>query len=438
MKKLLTLLLFVALSFSVVACGDNKEEDNKSGNEEPTQGEVVETPNEVVKVRPDNREEKYIVYEADKTEVERFASLYAAIIYCVDNCDLDAYVTTQGASDKLFINAELFNNDLKDMFWYYSEGTTLSEYSAWKSDYWTDYVKDEDYICVFKNYATQQLESHANSYKLVSLGESDEAKVMPVYRSCWNIEASVTVDLIAYSGITKGVYNVALSQAKVYPSYEGSDSTWAYVGFITADSNNVSNQGIMCDTTNGNWYYYSGETTYNTNEVKIDDSKLIMTSTWDDTKKCFVPDHDVTLTMELLTLADTDGDEYKAHRLTVLLDNGTSKSFDYELSTLTQCGTVRFTCGLDIVTDNTFADYMNGAKFENVVITSAKGYVLEEIADGTIDYGNFPSLDAGEYDLLNSNAASAARFQTVIYTPSCVTYDFNTPGKDVYSFSYDF
>ena len=242
---------------------------------------------------------------------------------------------------------------------------------------------------------------------------------------------------LVYSGITKQVYKLNLSESKIYPSYNGTDQAWPYIGFMTSDNYNTSHQGIRCDTITGNWYYYSGEVVYNNSEIQTNTSECILTSTLDKKSGCWKPDQDVVLTMELLTITDDFGDEYIVHRFTIELENGESYSWDYELGTLTQCATIYFTCGLDIESTYDFPDYMNGGKFVNLIVTSAKGYVLEEIANGTIDYGEWPNLGAGEYDLLNSNPASGARFQTIVYTPTCISYDFNTPGVDVYSFTFD-
>ena len=401
--------------------------------------EKLPAANTVERYRADDRDAKFVIYEADGSEVEAFSSLYAAIVYCVDNCDIDAYIIEAGTIEvteetKLFVNASQFSQSTKDMFWYYSAGTTKSRYEAWASTYWQDaYGKDE--ITVLKDYASQQVVPYANGYELVGIGADPAAQSTPVWTSCWYLEASTTVNLVAYSGITKAEYEIKLSEAEIYPPYENSDDTWAYVGFVTADAYNVSHQGLRCDTATGNWYYYSGEVSYDKNEIEIDESKCLLTSTWDEEKGCYRPNADVKLTMELVTTED----EFIVHRLTIELSTGLKYVYDYEIADLTMCGTIRFTTGLDIVSENTFPDYMNGSKFENVVITKGVGHFLEEIYNDWDLYNNIPELEApGEYDLLNSNPASAARFHTVIYTPSCVEYDYSTAGKDVYSFSFDF
>ena len=246
----------------------------------------------------------------------------------------------------------------------------------------------------------------------------------------------------AYSGITKSVYEIKLSEAKIVPSYDGSDDAYAYVGFITADGEYVVNVGLRCNTRDGKWYYYSGEASIESSSIELDDDKVLLTSTWDQTEKCFRPDGDVTMQMELLTLTDKDGEEYITHRLTMTFSDERVVVKDYEDLKLTQCGTIRFTCGLDIVSDNTLTDLMCGAEFTNVVITSAVATVLEEMLNPLV-YGIGAEISfAGEYDILNSNdeyfiGEDSARFHTIIYNTSAVSYDFDTPGKDVYNFSYN-
>lgn len=382
--------------------------------------------------RIDSREELYVVFSKNGEEEARFTSLYKAIIYCTDNCEIDSYVLKKGQSDALFRNQSYFSSDSKDMFWYYTETTTLSRYSDWQSIYWSNAL-DSGEICVFKEYESQQLQPYANSYEIV--GAIDGANSTYVWNVCWDLESNATVNLISYSGITKAEYKVDLTQARIYPSYLGSDQSWAYVGIITADSYNNSHLGLRCNPETGDWYYYSGETSYNYQDIDIDESNPIFGSTWDEELKCFIPDSDVTMTMELLNFQDEFGSSYIVHRITFTLSNGQTFVRDYEISALTMCATIRFTCGLDIVTENSFPDYMNGGRFENVVVSKGVGYVLETMDD--MLYGNFMELETGEYNLLNSLPASQARYQTILYTPSTVSYNFSTPGKDIYSFSYD-
>ena len=392
-----------------------------------------------VAVRPDDREAVYTHYSVDGEALESFTSLYAAINSCVNEGDEDDYVLQDGFEEKIFENKAQYSEETKDMYWYYRDGNTKEKYIYWEDSYWTD-LRNDTKITVFKAAENGTVSHYYNSYKTVATTSNklvylyDQVKTWHI---CSEIETSATVDMIAYSGITKSEYTIKLSEAKITPAYDGGDKAYAFVGFITADAHYTSNVGIKCDTTTGNWYYYSGEAANDTNSIVMDDEDCYLTSTWNEEGGYFTPDSDVTLTMELLNLEDEDGDTYITHRLTMDFGNGRVVVKDYLLSTLTQCGSIRFTCGLDIESDNTLVDYMCGAKFENLVVTSAKATLYEEMLDDFV-YGSLPKIkEYGVYDILNSNPETAARFHTILYTPSCVTADFNTPGRDVYGFSFD-
>ena len=476
MKKFLSLLLIGVLSLVLASCNDAKTEQKEEKTKTPEVTQPVKTPEETkpatptpeptepvetpeptepetpqptevepsveakdfVATREDNREEVYEHYSYDGELIDTFTSLYAAINSCVNEGDINDYVLQRDSEEKLFVNYQEYSEASKDMYWYYNEGNSLSKYTMWEKSYWSD-LRDTDNITVFKAAENGTITHYYNGYKTIA---TTTDKLVPFYNQvqawhvCSEIETSATVDMIAYSGITKSEYTIKLSEARITPAYDGGDTAYAYVGFITADAFNTSNIGIKCDTTTGNWYYYSGEASMNASSIVMEEEECYLTSTWNEEGGYFTPDSDVIMTMELLTLEDEDGDSYIVHRLTMDFGNGRVVVKDYEISSLTQCGSIRFTCGIDIESDNTLVDYMCGAEFENIVITSAIATMPEEMGDDSV-YGAFPELFPGVYDILNSNPQSDARFHTILYTPSCVTYDFSTPGKDVYGFSFD-
>ena len=427
--------------------------------DKPTGDPNAVAPNTEVHTLEDTRPEAYEVHTADGELVDSFASLYDAIYSCVNEGDTLDYVTKVGEETKVFINYDQYTEATKDMFWYYDQGASLIDYKAWESTYWQITRDYGQAIAVHKSGEYGEVAFYGNSYDIVAKNENltdYDLEAYPGSTAVWNVswllEASATVDMAPYSGITKAVYTIDLSEAMISPSLATDTKAWAYVGFMTCDANNLSNMGLRCDTTTGNWYYYSGETDYNANDIEIDDDTCYLTSTWDSANNCFRPDGDVTLTCELLTVED-DGDEYIVHRLTMDFGNGRVVTKDYELPELTTCGTIRFTSGLDLESDRELQDYMCGASFKNLVVTSAKATIYEEntvagkvfanqeekdaAQDAALEsYGNFAAFPAGDYDILNSNPATLARFHTIIYTPSVVTTDFTTPGKDVYSYEY--
>lgn len=422
-KKILTLGLVVTAAFGFVGC--KKDEGGK------TPETPEEKPSEVVKTRVDNREDAYIAHLNDKTELGKYKSLYEAIEATLMEGDRGAYVTVVGNDEqKVFVNFDGYAADSKDMFWYYSNGNQLAGYSAWKQDYSSKLI-NTDYITVMNEYANYGA-PYMNGHKVVGVGSENGSTVVPVWNTFWDIESSATVDMIPYSGITKEVYDIELSKAEISPAYDGNTETMAFVGFLTVDSYYMNHMGIRCDTKTGNWYYYTGNSqNQSSTTIDVDKESFIMGSTWNEEKQCFIPNHDVKMTLETKMVTNEDGDEYLVNRLTI---NTGEKEIvkDFEDSALTQCGTIRFSAGLDIVSDASVKDYMNGSYFKNVVVKSATGYAFEDVL---ADYGALNVLNAGEYNLLNSSEDNPARYQTVLYTPSIVSAEFN--GSDVYNFSYD-
>jgi hypothetical protein len=399
------------------------------------------TPNTEVKTQPDTRAEAYVLYSPTGVELERFKSLYAAIEYTVNNEDYGSYITKAEGADKnvkLFTFNDKFASDSDDMFYYYKNGNQLDTYTSWQATYWQTLKDLGDAITVSVS-PSSGTGTYFASHALAGVSTTEAGADSTAY---WNvsqkIEAAATVNMLAYSGITKATYEIDLKSARITPTYDNGTVVYAEIGFVIADAYNVSNMGLACDTSTGNWYYYSGETPWNGDDVNVDKSVTLMTSTWNAEGGYFVPNENIIMTAEILTLLDEDNAPYIVDRVTFnFVDSNRTVVRDYELSALTQCGTVRFTAALDIVQKVGLPDYMNGAKFENLVITKATAYALEEMQDSD-KYGQVPLLDAGVYDILNSNPETAARYQTIIYNPAVVKYDFSTAGKDVYNFSYNF
>ena len=444
MKKFLCLVAALLMVVTLAACNE-KTKGNEKTNADTTPVETVVAKTFEAK-RVDDREAVYTHYAANGSEVESYTSLYQAIYNCVDMGDSEDYICQEGSEEKLFVNHDLFDKETNnaDMYWWYKGGNAYGKYTPYEDTYWGE-LRDEDYTMIMKNGVNSTALNFYSSYETVKT-TSDVFKFkfggVDKWHICTELESSATVDMEAYSGITKSVYKLDLSEAKITPSYDDTDDTYAYVGFITADGNYVANVGLRCNTRDGNWYYYSGEASIDSSSIEMDDENCYLTSTWDETEKCFRPDGDVTMTMELLKLTDEDGDPYIAHRLTMEFSDGRKVVKDYDDLDLTQCGTIRFTCGLDIVSDNTLCDLMCGAEFKNIVVTEATATVLEEMLD-PLTYGILAEISfAGDYDILNSNeeffiGEDSARFHTIIYNTACTSYDFSTPGKDVYNFSYN-
>lgn len=440
MKKIYYVLTVMMLALALVACTAKEKPVDPEDQNPPidVEDEGVD-PNTDIKIVDDTRVEAYVAYSSENEAVAKFKSLYTAIEYVVNEEDYGAYVTKLNGDDKdvkLFVYNERYASDSDDMFYYYSKGNQLDTYTSWQGSYWQDLAKIGNAIAITVS-PTTGADTYFNSYKLEGVSSTDDSANGTAY---WNVttavEASATVNMVAYSGITKQDYNVKLSESKFYPSMNAEQDAVPQIGFVVADANNVSHMGLKMDPKTGNWFYYSGEAAWNTYDLQTDKDITLMTSTWND-EGYFVPDEDINLSLEILKLTDEEGGEYIVDRLTMDFVQSKRKVVrDYEYSNLTQAGTIRFSAALDLENNAQLTDYMNGAKFENVVVTKATAYAYEEMQD-TANYGIIAELDAGTYDILNSNPESAARYQTIIYNPAITSHDFSTAGKDVYNFSYE-
>lgn len=470
MRKILLiiLILFVTLvSFSCSNDSSNNDvlqnnpqqpgESSKPGEDDSQSGNITQKPEDntqpLDRKRTDNRRDAFIVCEADGTEISRHKSLYTAIEYCTTECGLDAYVCKIGESKKLFYNANRYDEYSADMFWYYTNVSELSRYTSFEIDHW-NLLENSDEICVYKhgNFGeypnnVNTITTEVNGYKLTSLGESSKANKISMYDFFWKLESSVIVKNEEYSGISKMIYNINLSESEIYPPYDDAGKTMAYLGVINKYNSMMYFQGLVCDTFTGEWFYFDDELTYSDYFKNYRRDNLILTSTWDDEKECYRPNADIKLTIDVISSIDSKGNEVFINKMNIELSNGSTFEFESQKNkTYTEFEVFKnmgFTFGLDIDTSGNdgsmFPNYMNGSKFENIVITSAKGYVYEDSITGTNKlYTTTPVLkEAGEYDLLNSNPASAARYHTLLYTPACINYDFSVAGRDVYSISYD-
>lgn len=439
MRKIFYLGLLPVLlgSLALGSCTENKPNEPDDPNN-PNNPDDPGKPEVKVRHLEDTREAVYKAYNVDGSELGTFNSLYLAINSAIVDGDRGSYVLVENNEEKVFVNFDGFDPTTQDMFWYYDQ-TQLAGYEAWSMGY-DQRLKNTNFITIMNEYANVGA-PYMNGYELVGVGEVNGSETVPVWNTHWQLETSATVDMIAYSGITKSVYDIDLTEAKIAPTYEndmGIDTT-AMLGFTTADSELVAHLGIACDTTTGNWYVYKGKSaSHASTEYELDKSNVILTSTWNETEKCYRPDSDVKLTLEILTLDIGTEDERIINRLTI--DKGDSNPIvvDHELPKMTQCSTIRFQTILDINNnDSTVQDYMNGSYFKNVIVRSATGHVLEEIVD-PVDgyYGQLNILNPGEYNLLNSSGLdNEARYQTILYTASCINANFDN-GQDVYNLSF--
>lgn len=433
--RLFVVALTLGLAGTLTACGDEgstEQNNNFTGHTDTGNGTY-----ESVSKLADTREEKYVAYSADGEADSEFASMYEAINYVVNNMDANDFVAVgEDIDKKLFVNYTEYAEDTKDMFWYYRNGTELVEYTPWQTTYWGDLLAYGDVTVVNKEAGSGALTNYYHSAELVKLGEDTGVTgatpigVMQPWHADRAIETFATVDMHAYSGITKSEYVIQLSQAQIAPSLNSDDKVYALVGFKTADSHHTSNMGIACDTLTGNWYYYSGED----GAISVDTSKVVLTSTWN-TSGYFMPNDNVTVSCEIILSDGLLGDIF--HNFTLKdSKNNVVLTKDYEVGGISSDSTIKFISGLDVVSINGMADYNNGAYMKNLRVIDATGTVTSDSING-LTYGNMTALEvARDYDLLNSNPQDISRFHTILSNPSYVNADFSKAGVDVYSYEF--
>ncbi len=424
-KKLLVGLLCGTAAFGLAACD----------GESTTLGDGTYAS---VKDLVDTRAEIFETYEEDGTLDKTFKSFEMALEHVVNNMDYNAYVLKKGDTldQKLFVADGPNSSNYGNSFWYYQNGSQLFANAPWDG-LETVYTKETGTICYM--YEDDSIKVWVNTAEAAKIAENTGVTSVgtPGTIAHWNTdptyESYISVDAHPYSGATKNEYNISLSQAKIAPSLNDFDQTFANIGFVIADGYQNSRVGIGCDTTNGNWYYYSGEA----GQVVYDTSKVVMESNWN-TTGYWQPKSDISVSLEIL---GGDTGEVEDH-LIVKTSSGTEiVNKKYTMPTASDAATIRLTCGLDIVREvgedygSVLQDVSNGSYFENLVITKGTSTILQDAIDGVI-YGQQTAIKtAGEYDLLNSNPQSVVRFHTTVES-AFATYDFSTAGKDIYSFSY--
>lgn len=414
-------------------------ESNVTSSVSSGDGETVAAKG-VVHAVEDTRPAAYNTYSPSGEKKGEFASLYKAIdeiVNDVDTYDYNSYITKASGEDAttpIFVNHDKYNDSVDDMFWLYQNNNQLESYVPWKNTYWTD-SRDTNATVVYIS-PTQGPLSYFQGWSLTGVSTTQSsASSTAVWNAQETIESQVIVNMLAFSGITKETYKVDLSKAEIAPAMGSAAETDAFVGFIQCDSYNMSNIGLRCDTSTGDWYYYYGERDMESDATKEDTSKCLMTSTWNDAKKCYSPDCDVTMTLETLKLKDNDGGDYLVDRLSMDFSDGRKAVRDYEFSKITQCGTIRFSAGLDIAPKTAHQlDFMNGSYFKNLVVSSATAYAYDTMQDADA-YGAVAQLDPGTYDILNSDPETAARYQTIVYGATASS-DFSTAGQDIYNFDF--
>ena len=415
-------------------------------------------------------------------------------------------VTNKGYDEvKMFVNKETYileaGKENSDMFWYYQNGTSLQKYGAWDDTYWTDLMNGSHYISVERAAETSkkpsQIKGYASSYEVFAVNDkysniTKPSTITNVYEHCFGLESAININMLHGIGITGARMHLALKDSRIYPSYADSDNAWIYVGYIIYDSLQVLHVGLKCDTRTGNWYRYVGEVTQDESGVEIikeitgaDGLKDVcyMTSTWvpevkDSNGKVieegyFIPNENVSIGLNIGATTYSNGVRTREHVIKFSFDDNNDAKFDetdensgYDRDfvekvvssiKLTEAQindkydyknevcSIRFTIGMDIETNDDLADFMCGAKFENVVINYSHAYIEKETVNYNTTYSKGKKLNVHNlYDKTTGKFVlnNECNYNSTIYNTLVASYSFDDKYKDgsynlpVYNFSF--
>ena len=415
-------------------------------------------------------------------------------------------VTRDGYDEvKMFVNKETYivtsDGQNSDMFWYYEDGTSLRKYGSWNKNYWDELLKNSKYISIERGAKTEQRDSlikgYASSYELFAINSkyssiSKPSTASEVYEHCFGLESAVNINLIHGAGITGARIRLALKDARIYPSYADSDNAWIYVGYIVYDSLQVLHIGLKCDTRTGNWYRYVGEVTIDESGIEIikemtgasgKNDVCYMTSTWIPAgtivngvaveEGYYQPNENVSIGLNVGKPSYSNGVRTKIHTIKYTFDDDFNGSFEEDDTnklyndrtfvesvvseiTLTdaqinstydyinEVSSIRFTIGMDIETKDDLADFMCGAKFENVVINYSHAYVAKTTSNYGVTYEHGSNVDVHNlYDMSTGNfVLNDCNYNSTIYNNLVATYSFDDKYKSgnyhipVYNFSF--
>ena len=378
----------------------------------------------------DTREISYAALTNQGVLINRFKSLYDAIEACFNydernrsNSSYDSenngsYVVKYFESTDTYDDVILFRNrtsyivdqdENKDMFWYYQDGASIRKYGYYDNNYWTSLLKNSKYVTILRqadlnstpNDYEAEVKVFASSYKVVNNNTIYDAAATQTsgaivtanadaFDYCYELDSAMSIfyakkpnGSLTYDQKFSNIRNwIQLKSAMIYPSYNESDKAYAYIGYTSTAEDFILHQGIRCDVSTGNWYYYSGIVTNTINgitmkEVMFENVSDIcyLTSTWDPVEKCYRPDQNINIAITYKNLGLVDGKNQLKFTLQLVFDDKRIIDIDEYVYSAENTASFRFTAGLDVDTDSDLADYMCGAQFKNLIITYSRGWI---------------------------------------------------------------
>lgn len=473
----------------------------------------------------DTREISYAALTNQGVLINRFKSLYDAIEACFNydernrsNSSYDAqnngsYVVKYFENTDTYDDVILFRNrtsyivdnlDNKDMFWYYQDGASIRKYGHYDNNYWTSLLKNSKYITILRqadlnstpNDYEGEVKVFASSYKVINNNTTYDVPATnsspaivtanaDAYDYCYDLDSAMSIFYaktpnggLTYDQKFSNIRNwIQLKSAEIYPSYNESDKAYAYIGYTSAAEDFILHQGIRCDSSTGNWYYYSGIVTNTTNgitmkEVMFENVSDIcyLTSTWDPVEKCYRPDQNINIAITYKNLGLENGKNKLKFTLQLVFDDERIIDIDEYVYSVNDAASFRFTAGLDVDTESDLADYMCGAEFKNLIITYSRGwisgpsetihnlqniYIIDSAADKSIFQPNKGNYNTTLYNSIVSsiktgwngkpvtNVYGSGKSPSSSDTKACLQPTFYSTNEDttryfvpVYNFSY--
>ncbi len=450
------LILAVCMVFSLVACTGNPS--NNGGN-----NKVVPEP----RTREDTRVEAYTAYQADGTLIGDYKTIAAAINAAVatDSFGKDNSVVEYGSYVELdgtvvFQNRNGFAEASDDQFWFYANGTQLEGYDCYDEAMYAGYLKNNKVITHEVTARGSLSKQFHNGYAILQPdGELETEKYAQSWELSSTMDAAVLYLPARLDGISGLSYELDLSNVQIKPNFEGTDDTYAFIGYYAWEDYYVIATGIACNVQTGAWFPFEGSSrddSFNDVTYNIGD-KPLMISNWNEEGGYWVPEYPkLETSIKTIELYDEDNEtEYYVDRSVYnfytadgKLDQTYTVDVDDELIAnyfggvpMNVANTFVFIAGLDVRTpDNACTDYTNGAEFKNLKVTKATAHVPseDEISDAIYGYIITPEWKGNDYNIVMASGDHEAGIldYAILNTYACAEYT-KVDGCDVFSFSYD-
>ena len=460
MKRKLTLIVVAIMAtlmaLSVIGC----------------KPEQVEKPPKVVpeaRTQVETREDAYTAYKQDGTKIGDYKTIAAAINAAVatdeftsDNSvtQLGSYVEKDGTT--IFQNRNGFAEASDDQFWFYLDGNKLEAYDCYDGVLYADYLKNRKVIThevIARGSIAKQFH---NGYALYTpTGELDTENAAKSWELSSTMDAAVLNIPARLEGVSGLNYEIDLTNVQIKPNYEGTDDTYAFIGYYAWQDYYVIATGIACNVQTGAWYPFEGtsrDDSFSDVQYNLGETPL-MISNWNEEGGYWTPEY-ATLKTSIKTVQKedeigtyyVDESKYEFYTADGTLDNTYELTIDEETINQHFAGTAFdanntfvFIAGLDIRTPTSTGvysfntDYTNGAEFKNLKVVSATAHVASEEEIPEYDYGNALNAEWRGKDF-NILMASGEHEEDIYDYTILNTYAFaeyvKDNGADVYSFSY--